>query len=281
MAAKPPLVGVSAVSTIPSAIEPGARYFSINRVLAEHDRKVEFSGVRRLTSFDQETGIAEQTRSSARAESDEPFGRVAFRAPEGTLWAKWRGLEAEIEEEAMTLAQCRREAESCPSSAALRFLAMIDGARKAVGRDKLDIANRMVNSAVLYASDLEQHGIADFWSAPLATLASGRGDCEDYAIAKYVLLGESGVAVQDMRLLLVRDGSIGQDHAVLAVRESGRWLILDNRWAALADSSEARYLTPLFAIGHEGVSLFAAPYEVRLPQDSSGPAGPMYDANRG
>ena len=68
---------------------------------------------------------------------------------------------------------------------------------------------------------------------------------------------------------------------MLAVRESGRWLILDNRWAALADSSEARHLTPLFALGHEGVSLFAAPYEVRLPQDSSGPAGTIYDASRG
>jgi hypothetical protein len=51
---------------------------------------------------------------------------------------------------------------------------------------------------------------------------------------------------------------------VLAVRESGRWLILDNRWAALADSSEAGDLTPLFAIDHKGVSLFAAPYEARL-----------------
>ena len=136
------------------------------------------------------------------------------------------------------------------------------------GREKLDSVNRLVNSAIRYTSDLEQHGVADLWSAPLATFASGRGDCEDYAIAKYVLLRESGVAVEDLRLLLVRDTSIRQDHAVLAVRQDGRWLILDNRWTATLPSSEVRHFMPLFAIDHRGVELFAARYEARLSHAS-------------
>jgi predicted transglutaminase-like cysteine proteinase len=266
LAAKPPGVGASTVSAIPPAIEPPVHYFSINRVLAEHDRKAAFSGAAKLTSF-RETTIVEQALPSAKAESDEPFGLFTFRAPEGLLWAKWRGVETAIDEEAGTLAQCRHNVERCSSSAALRFLAMIDEAQKWAGREKLDAVNRMMNSAIVYTSDLAQHGVADLWSAPLETLASGRGDCEDYAIAKYVLLRESGVATQDLRLLLVRDRSIGQDHAVLAVREADHWLILDNRWTALTDSSEARHLTPLFAIDHRGVRLFAAPYAARLPEE--------------
>jgi predicted transglutaminase-like cysteine proteinase len=266
LAAKPPGVGASIVSAIPPSIEPPVRYFSINGVLAEHDRKVAFAGAARLTSF-RETATVEQALPSVRTESNEPFGLLTFRAPEGLLWAKWRGVEAAIDEEAGTLAQCRYDVERCSSSAALHFLAMIGEAQKAAGREKLDAVNRMINSAIVYTSDLVQHGVADLWSAPLETLASGRGDCEDYAIAKYVLLRESGVAVQDLRLLLVRDRSIGQDHAVLAVREADRWLILDNRWAALTDSSEARHLAPLFAIDHEGVRLFAAPHAARLPEE--------------
>ena len=43
-------------------------------------------------------------------------------------------------------------------------------------------------------SDLAQWGVIDRWSAPLETFTTGRGDCEDYAIAKYVALTAAGVA---------------------------------------------------------------------------------------
>jgi predicted transglutaminase-like cysteine proteinase len=163
----------------------------------------------------------------------------------------------------------------------LRFLALIDDARNKSGREKLDAVNRMVNAAIRYTSDFEQHGLADVWSAPLATFASGRGDCEDYAIAKYVLLREAGVAAEDLRLLLVRDTLIRQDHAVLAVREDGRWLILDNRWTIVPESSEVRQLMPLFSIDHQGVRLFATPYEARLPHESEIDVAPATSENAG
>jgi predicted transglutaminase-like cysteine proteinase len=291
--ARPPLESgkISAVETIPPAvdppaIDPPARFFSINRILAEHDRRIALSDAPRSVWLDHETVAlarppspltsASQELPSQELPSQEPFGLFTFRAPEGALWTKWRGVEAAIDEDAVTLAQCRADALHCGSPAALRFLAMIEEAQsKADGREKLDAVNRMVNSAILYTSDLVQHGVADLWSAPLATLASGRGDCEDYAIAKYVLLRESGVAVSDLRLLLVRDGSAGQDHAVLAVRDAGRWLILDNRSTIMPEASEARNLKPLFAIDREGVKLFAMPYEARLPHWRDGVERPL------
>jgi hypothetical protein len=53
---------------------------------------------------------------------------------------------------------------------------------------------------------------------------------------------------------------VGLDHAVLAVREGGRWLVLDNRRDAIADAAELPHYTPLFALDAEGVKLYAAPY---------------------
>jgi predicted transglutaminase-like cysteine proteinase len=259
--ARPSLVKApsSAVTANPAAIEPPARVFSINRVLAEHDREAGFSD---------SPGYVAREPSPLPTPSEEPFGLFTLRAPDGLLWAKWRGVEAEIEKEALILAQCRQNAESCASPPALRFLALIEAARTKAGRERLDTVNRLVNSAIRYTSDLVQHGVADVWSAPLATFASGRGDCEDYAIAKYVLLRESGIAAADLRLLLVRDTSIRQDHAVLAVRQDDDWLILDNRWTVMLQSSEIRNFMPLFAIDHRGVMLFAAPYEARLSHAS-------------
>jgi predicted transglutaminase-like cysteine proteinase len=267
IAARPPLVspGSSSVATTQAAINPPSHFFSINRILAEHDRRAELSAEPQLASFSRNAVAVEPPLTH---QNDEPFGLFTFRAPDGLLWTKWRGVEAEIDQETETLAQCRHDAGSCPSPVALRFLAMIHEARSKTGREKLDTVNRVVNSAIRYASDFAQHGVADLWSAPLASLASGLGDCEDYAIAKYVLLRESGIAPSDLRLLLVYDTLARQDHAVLAARADGRWFILDNRWTLVPGSSEVRHLMPLFEIDHEGVRQFGASNEARLPYEN-------------
>ena len=119
------------------------------------------------------------------------FGLLTFRAPEGMLWRKWRGIEADITKEHAVLEHCRTNPEGCPSNAA-QFLRLINAVKAKSGRGQLDEANRAVNMAIRYVSDFAQHGEADRWSAPLATFATGKGDCEDYAIAKYVALTEAG-----------------------------------------------------------------------------------------
>ncbi len=135
---------------------------------------------------------------------------------------------------------------------------MINAVKAQSGRDRLDEANRAVNMAIRYVSDYAQHGEADRWSAPLATFATGKGDCEDYAIAKYVALTEAGFPRDDLQLVLVRDRAVRQDHAVLAARHDGHWLILDSRRSDLMDDTDASSFTPLFAINYRGVQLFAS-----------------------
>jgi predicted transglutaminase-like cysteine proteinase len=202
----------------------------------------------------------------APAIGSEPFGLFTFRAPEGALWRKWRGLESDVTKEQAVLEHCRINAENCPSHAA-QFLRLINAVKAKSGRDQLDEANRAVNMAIRYMSDYAQHGEADRWSAPLASFATGKGDCEDYAIAKYVALTEAGFPHEELRLVLVRDRSVGQDHAVLAAHLDGRWLILDSQRPELVNDSEDANYTPLYAINHRGVQLFAAPYAKRAPID--------------
>ncbi|MBP2427659.1 transglutaminase-like cysteine peptidase [Bradyrhizobium elkanii] len=194
----------------------------------------------------------------------EPFGLFTFRAPENGLWRKWRGLESDLAKEQSVLEQCRESATGCPSQAA-QFLRLIGAVKSRSGRDRLDEANRAVNQAIRYVSDFAQHGEADRWTAPLATFATGKGDCEDYAIAKYIALSEAGFPREDLRLVLGRDRTIRQDHAVLAARLDGHWLILDSRRSELIDDGELGNFTPMFAINDRGVQLFAAPYAKRLP----------------
>ncbi len=139
--------------------------------------------------------------------------------------------------EQLTLNRCRTDAETCPSYAA-QFLRLIGAVNSKSGRAKLEEANRAVNMAIRYVSDYTQHGEADRWSAPLASFATAKGDCEDYAIAKYAVLREAGVARENLQLVLVRDRAVRQDHAVLAARLDDRWLILDNRQSLLIEDFE-------------------------------------------
>ena len=54
-----------------------------------------------------------------------------------------------------------------------------------------------------YASDMETTGEEDHWDTPLEFVARGAGDCEDFAIAKYFMLLESGIAPELVRLAFV------------------------------------------------------------------------------
>jgi predicted transglutaminase-like cysteine proteinase len=240
---------------------PGpATFFTINAVLAKLDGLSASPGP--LVAAAPPTGtMSDAARTPALPPvGDEPFSLFAFRAPEGLLWEKWRALDADITHEAVVIAGCRVAPQDCTSQAAVRFIALTDDLRRRAGRDRLDVANGTVNAAIRYMSDHAEHGVADRWSAPLATFASGLGDCEDYAIAKYVALRDAGTPADDLRLLLVRDAATREDHAVLAARQDGQWLILDNRRAALVADGDAISLKPLFAIGGDGVKLLAAPY---------------------
>lgn len=259
---------------------PPATFFSINAVLAKLDgqrgRGTDAVRLASLTPSNVATDASPPLKEAPPV-GKEPFGLFTFRAPEGMLWRKWRNIEADMAREQVILDRCRADAQNCPSHAA-QFLRLISAVGARSGRARLEEANRAVNTAIRYVSDFTLHGEADRWSAPLASFAAAKGDCEDYAIAKYVALREAGVDRENLQLVLVRDRSVRQDHAVLAARLDGRWLILDNRQSPLIEDSDASSFTPLFAINHDGVHLFAAPYARRTRPDDQTVAAPAAPA---
>jgi predicted transglutaminase-like cysteine proteinase len=269
----PVIAGPTPLGELSPAWPAPARFFTINQVLAKGGHISSKSPAVRLAS----ANLAEPMSDVAlnmpmQARSNEPFGLFTFQAPAGLLRTKWSKVDSDIQAEAPALAACRKNPDRCTPATA-RFVAIITEAARHQGRAKLEIVNQRINSAIHYTSDFAQWGTADVWSAPLDTdgkgsFNTGLGDCEDYAIAKYVALREAGVAAEDLRLLLVRDTNVRLDHAVLAAREDGHWLILDNRWTKLMEDAETNQFMPLFAIDAQGVKLFAAPYAAKEASDA-------------
>lgn len=246
---------------------PQAKFFTINGVLAKLEgRSLSAAPVRLAKADTGETAVMSDVAAplSSSARGLEPFGLFAFRAPEGELWTKWRGVEAAMKREAEALEKCRAAISDC-TSAALSFALLTQVASAYEGKARLAEVNRAVNRAIRYTSDLAQYGVLDYWSAPFDALASGRGDCEDYAIAKYAILREAGVSPDSMRLVLLRDNLRREDHAVLAVLNGGEWIVLDNHLENPARADLLTHYAPLYEISQNGVQLFATPYAQAKP----------------
>lgn len=112
--------------------------------------------------------------------------------------------------------------------------------------ERIDRVNRYVNGRISFVDDSRQFGRADVWQSASQSLQRGRGDCEDYAIAKLHLLRAAGFAEQDLFLVILKDLVRRSDHAVLAVRSGGRLLVLDNGTDRVTDSADIGDYRPIF-----------------------------------
>ena len=111
--------------------------------------------------------------------------------------------------------------------------------------DRVEAVNRYVNGRVQFVDDSRQYGRNDMWAAASDTLSRGRGDCEDYAIAKLQMLRAAGFSDRDLYLVIAKDLVRRADHALLVVRAGGRMLVLDNGTNLIVDAEEARDYRPV------------------------------------
>jgi predicted transglutaminase-like cysteine proteinase len=192
--------------------------------------------------------------------NDHPFGMGAFAAPEGVTKDKWRKIKADILAELPKLTKCQSNLDECTSTIR-KFEEIVKEAERQEGLAKIAFINAVINALIDYEPDRSQWGVADQWTAPFVNkkgaFETGHGDCEDYALAKYVALRQAGVRSEDVRVVLVHDYAVRVDHAILAVRHDKRWLILDNRWDKLVEDKELTQFKPLAVVDAGGVTVLA------------------------
>ena len=124
--------------------------------------------------------------------------------------------------------------------------------------EQLQGVNQFFNQRVTWQSDVAIYGALDFWATPAETLGEGRGDCEDFTIAKYVSLRHLGVPSEQLRLTYVklqRPGGRSQAHMVLAWYEAPGAipLILDNADPQVLPANERRDLKPVFSFNSDAL----------------------------
>ena len=133
---------------------------------------------------------------------------------------------------------------------------------KALGETaKLKHINDFINRTIGFEDDRSVWDQSDYWATPLETIGQGRGDCEDFAIIKYVSLRHAGIASDKLRLIYVKarintpDGPIQVAHMVLAYYASpnAEPLLLDNLEPRILPASKRPDLKPVFSFNSAGI----------------------------
>jgi predicted transglutaminase-like cysteine proteinase len=203
----------------------------------------------------QSAGIGAEASSTALStqpqSNDEPFGLSVATAPDDESITLQRNVQAGMSLDHEALVRCQAN-EDCPP-AALQFLEIVAEGHKVEGRAQIGVINRAINFAIRPDKGKAATSASSNWNSPLGSLAAGHGDCKNYAVAKYLALLEVGISSADIRLVIVRDRLVDQDHAVVAVRLNQHWIVLDNRWLALAEDTELLRFEPLAVLELDGV----------------------------
>lgn len=154
---------------------------------------------------------------------------------------------------------------SAPSAARTQLLddwkLLIKQASRLDEASKLEAVHRFFNQNIRFDEDINIWGTNDYWATPLETLTQGRGDCEDFAIAKYFTLLEMGVNPEKLRLVYTKarldtpSGTQFRAHMVLAYYPSASHspMILDNMNTRISDARQRDDLEPVFSFNLKGI----------------------------
>ena len=127
--------------------------------------------------------------------------------------------------------------------------------------EKLTQINDFFNQKIQFVDDIEVWGISDYWATPLESIGQQAGDCEDFAIAKYVFLKKLNIDNNRLKLTYVRaqiqngDTRAFRAHMVLSYYQTPQSepLILDNLTPEILPASSRKDLSPIFSFNDTGL----------------------------
>ena len=215
------------------------------------------ASLRRTLPFSATARSSELVSPGVRSGRPDVFGSVALAVGRTSLDSRWRKVaDRKIGGSAAAFARGLRDLDAV---------------------DQVKAVNLYVNRRVRFVDDSRQYGRADLWTAAADTLKRGRGDCEDYAIAKLQMLRAAGFSDRDLYLVILKDLARRADHAVLVVRTSGRMLMLDNGTDVVSDTETVSDYRPVLTFAANGAWTHGyrrSPAPVRIAQADIKPLTP-------
>jgi len=126
------------------------------------------------------------------------------------------------------------------------LLELMDGLADASDDKKAIEVNKFFNQ-VQYQTDIKTWGQSDYWASRLEFLGVGMGDCEDYAVSKFLTLIQLGVPQEKLFLTYVKRGA--ESHMVVTYYKEPNTVpfVLDNFEKAIMPATKRTDLAPVYS----------------------------------
>lgn len=182
------------------------------------------------------------------------FNTVEVQSNNLKSFKKWRAALARYQKEKSNTKKLSCDAKRlniCDYGDWAKFIDSLKGQSQFA---QLKAVNARMNKA-RYTTDKTNWGQNDYWATPGEFMARF-GDCEDYAIVKYLSLRLLGFTDGQLRVVAVKDLNLKVGHAILVaiIRDSKnreRYLVLDNQIEKIVEAKTIRHYQPVFSINSE------------------------------
>ena len=173
------------------------------------------------------------------------FGTTEIRKTNVKVFYKWTGMIDRFRRELQTGAsKCSPGLFSrCPLEDWKEF---VDSLRGKDRMTQIKAIHRQMNRK-RYIIDPRNWGVKDYWATPVQ-FGRKNGDCEDYAISKFMALRRLGFPNDRMRIVVLQDLNLNIAHAVLVVYYNGQRLVLDNQIRRVVPASRIRHYKPYYSL---------------------------------
>jgi len=195
-----------------------------------------------------------------------------------SFMAEWQGGKATVPSYALNGAKLaavmKQRFGKKGSQAYADWRALVDAKARSATGAKLAAVNDFFNQHIQADSDARIWNREDYWATPAELLGAGRGDSEDFVIAKYFTLLAMNVTAEQLRLVYAKpQGAMRESgdpvHMVLAYYPSANAepSLLDNRVAEVMPASKRPDLRPVFSFNSLGV--WGDPTSAQISGDSN------------
>lgn len=179
---------------------------------------------------------------------DDPFAVVTATGSNMLPFRKWRSVLQRYEEEQRQakLDGCQTTAPTSTGCLYAEWARFLDGLRSLSRQEQLRAVNHAINQRP-YTTDMANWAMEDYWESPAQFLAKS-GDCEDFAILKYLSLRRLGWQGEALRIAAVFDTRLNIGHAIVIVEDAGRAWILDSQIPDVVEASQIDHYQPLYSL---------------------------------
>lgn len=194
---------------------------------------------------------ADTTQINATYTPPSLFNTTEIRSPNLASFTNWTGMLARFHRsESLGAGMCATAGNGGGHCEWDEWQQIIARLKNLPPQQQLDQVNDIMNRH-RYIIDRVNWGVEDYWQTVFEFLRKN-GDCEDYAIAKYLTLRALGWPVDRLRIVILRDTKLNLNHAILAAYTDKGIYIGDNQITGLVKAENIHHYRAIYSINENG-----------------------------